>query len=99
MKSLLLPLLLLCSNIFAHGPTYFDADWNETDLENAEYYRHVTPLDTHFLIEDYYMSGQLQAKGVSSTASDPLVYQGEMTWYHGNGNISEQGTFIDGIPS
>jgi antitoxin component YwqK of YwqJK toxin-antitoxin module len=100
MKSLLLPLLLLlCSNIFAQGPIYFDADWNETDLENAEYYRHVTPLDTHFLIEDYYMSGQLQAKGVSSTASDPLVYQGEMTWYHGNGNISEQGTFENGIPN
>ena len=57
----------LTSSVTAQETIWFDANWNITTKDKAEYYR-PTPkkVDKGFLLVDYYMNGKKQMEGFST---------------------------------
>ncbi|MFT3739853.1 MAG: hypothetical protein QM786_13940 [Breznakibacter sp.] len=75
---------------------YYDADWIPTSQQNAVYYR-PAPItkDSGFVVEDYYMSGQLQMKALS-LSKDSDTFHGSVVWYHPNGQQSQTAWYDQG---
>lgn len=100
MKNVIVFLLLascFCAN--AQEKTYFDKDWKETSETNAAFYRTSKKEGTLYSISDYYIKGQLQFTGTSSTPKEPLVLEGVAAWYYANGNKEREGTFKANMPN
>ncbi|MEQ3664114.1 hypothetical protein [Olleya sp.] len=86
-------LLIISTNIYSQQTIYFDKDWKETDKMNALYYRQIHPSNNKFIVKDYLMDDKLQFDGVSSTAKEPLILEGEAIWYNENGIVTQKGNF------
>lgn len=74
---------------------YLDENWNETEEENAEYYRNITKdSDKMYQVEDYYISGQLQMSG--HYFDKKLDYSsGEFNYYDTLGNLKSTEFYVD----
>jgi len=75
---------------------YFDEDWNRCKAKDAAYYRIVTyeaPHKPKGAVRDYYITGELQAEltAVYLDYDDEgrNFYEGEATWYHKSGSVSQ----------
>jgi antitoxin component YwqK of YwqJK toxin-antitoxin module len=101
MKQIMLAIILLIGigqTINAQSPTkYFDSEWQPTTSDKATYYRpEPTPKDSGFIIEDYYMSGQLQMRAYSLSNTEDL-FHGDVTWYNANGTLSQTASYKQGV--
>jgi antitoxin component YwqK of YwqJK toxin-antitoxin module len=94
MKNSILLIAILFSGFFnlliAQNDTiWYDANWNEVDKKIAEFYRAETILKGGLYLQiDYYLSGMKQMEAYSKDEKEP-VYEGKVTWYYENGNISQ----------
>lgn len=98
-KIILLQIGIALSTFFTFAQlniTYFDEYWTKTTPEQAAYYRtKPVPVDSGFVITDYYIGGQLQMRGVSlSDTTDSFV--GNVTWYYPNGKIKQVAEYKNG---
>jgi uncharacterized protein len=93
-------LFFLLLTIVANGQNpmqYFDENWQPSTPENAAYYRTLpSKSDNGFVIEDYYMSGQLQMRAISVSA-DSDIFHGNVIWYNPNGTIKQSAHYNNGI--
>lgn len=92
MKKITIILFILVSfySCAQNGITYYDKEWKITTKDQAAYYR-LAPkkVGNLWYIEDHYSTGEVQFKGYS-TAKDKELWDGDITWYLKNGNISEK---------
>ena len=98
-KKLLLKLILsffLVSSMSAQvsDTIFLDKDWEETkDRNEALFFRLIEKIDRkHTLVKDYYISGQLQMKGIY-TKPNMEYRNGSFTFYQENGNIDVEGQY------
>jgi protein TonB len=89
-------LLLLLSISLLHSQnidtTYFNGDWEETDINTAVYYR-IGKRDagkSEGKITDYYLSGGVQMTGNYSNFSKHGVF----VWYYPNGNKKAENIYV-----
>lgn len=72
---------------FAPDTVFYNKNWQQSDHENASYYR-VVSIDTsgkiQYLVRDYYMSGQLQMTGAYKSIS-PDNKTGTFKYWYENG--------------
>ncbi len=82
---------------FSQDKIYFDKDWKETTLQNAEYYR-ITKKDSisnKYYFKDYYITGQIQMEG-QCLSINPEVKDGIFIWYYKNGNKKNESEYKNG---
>ncbi|MBL0342636.1 MAG: rhomboid family intramembrane serine protease [Bacteroidetes bacterium] len=77
------------------GTLWYDSNWKETVKEKASFYRngHYDELgNTHGIVKDYYLSGQLQMKGTYvKNLEDGLFF-----YYNSDGSYSAYGKYVYG---
>ena len=107
-QSLKYAILLLTSIFFfsiklqAQDTTYYYLDtgyqsWITTTKDKAEFYRPL-PLKKEgdfFKVEDYYINGNLQMTGLSSSEERDL-FEGLVTWYYSNGEKQQTTAYKNG---
>lgn len=76
---------------------YFDEKWNRCKQKEAAYYRLITyeaPNKPIGIVKDYYINGQIQSEFYADYLDydddGKTFHEGEATWYHKNGKISEK---------
>ncbi len=75
---------------------YFNQYWKSTVKDSADFYRvPLKKIDDLYEVEDYYMSGQLQMKGRSTSATKE-VWEGIVVWYNKDGSIWQEATYKEG---
>ena len=97
MKHLItITLLLFSFTLFAQNKIYLDENWKETTQDKAHFYRILEKKsDSLYNVEDYYISGKMQMKGHFSDL-EKETFEGEMSWYDKNGNITVKKNYIHG---
>jgi uncharacterized protein len=90
-------LLIFCQQIFGQEKIYFDKDWKQTSKENAAYFRKINKLGELYTIRDYFISGEKQFEGKSSTPSEPLSFDSTAIWYNKNGKILQKRDFKNNV--
>ncbi len=74
---------------FLNDTVYFNSSWDQSDEENAEYYR-VISNDTsgklQFHVKDYYKTGQIQMTG-NYKSINPDYKLGKFYYYYKNGQL------------
>lgn len=100
-KILLLTFFILLNQSFYSQKTlYFDKEWKETSKENAEFYRKIKKKKNNiYLVEDFFITGEKQFVGKSSTLSEPLTLEGTAVWYNKEGKITQKGNFKNNLPN
>ena len=75
---------------------YYNSDWEQTDIASAEYYR-IISNDTsgkfQFIVNDYYLSGQVQMAG-SYRSINPDYKLGRFRYYYNNGQLQTECNYI-----
>lgn len=72
---------------------YYNDLWQETTKDSASFYRLPAKKEGDlYRFKDYYISGQLQMSGLSSSSKNPR-WQGKVTWYDKDGKISQQSNY------
>lgn len=86
-------LFVSCNNI----ENYYDKDWKITNKENASFFR-VKPIKTGkgWLIKDYYITGELQYKGVCLDTINE-TWDGDLVWYYKTGRVISKKRFKNGV--
>ncbi len=79
---------------------YFDQNWEQSVVENANYYR-IVYTDTssesfRFFVEDYYLSGQVQMTGTYKSIR-PDNKDGHFIYYFENGHKSRDCFYRDNV--
>lgn len=74
---------------------YYDANWEETVKDSAEYYRISEKKERLYHVRDYYLSGALQMEG-NYTSFDPDIREGYFKWYYESGQKFAEGNFVHG---
>lgn len=68
---------------------YFDENWDTVPKEKAAFYRVPVKFNgTNYTIKDYYITGELQFVGASSSETEELL-DGFCTWYYKNGKVEQ----------
>lgn len=95
---LLMLITFLSVSATAQETIWFDANWQETSKDNAEYYRPAPQKKGNgYLIVDYFKNGQIQMKGFSTTAEPHKEeFQGLVVYYHQNGKPYHEANYKDG---
>jgi TonB family protein len=78
---------------------YFDRDWNRIALkDSASFFRPPIKIldESHYLIEDYYVSGVRQMTEVCADTNADMP-DGQSLRYHENGKKEGEMYFVDGI--
>jgi len=100
-KFLIFLLFFGALSLFAQdqGKTYFDKNWNKTSTKSeVVYYRKWKKLGVEkYIINDYYLSGQLQMKALAKNSEDPVTKYGTVTRYYENGQIESVGKYEDDL--
>ncbi len=74
---------------------WYNAKWKITTKEEAAFFRPpVKQKGEFYLVKDYYISGTLQMEAISKY-SDKDFWHGKVTWYTKEGNVYQQGNYID----
>ena len=95
MKFILLFILsAIGSTCVAQNDTiFYNKDWKIDVKENASFYRPpVKKQGEFFVITDYYINGQIQSQGYSSSSTED-IYEGEVRYYNEDGSIQAVGNF------
>ena len=89
---------LLATPIVALDTVWFDANWQETTKDKAEYYRPAPKkIKDGFWIVDYFENGQVQMEGFSAVNTPgEEKFDGLVVYYHQNGKPSHKATYKDG---
>ncbi len=75
---------------------YFNEYWQTTVKDNADFYRiPLKKIGNLYEFQDYYMSGQLQMKGLSKSATKE-VWEGVVVWYDEDGGVRQKGMYKGG---
>jgi protein TonB len=78
---------------------YFNRTWEQTEKENARYYR-VIKMDTSgqfiFYVTDYFLSGQEQMTGTYRTIR-PDFREGTFTWFYEDGSKQQSCEYKDNL--
>ncbi len=74
---------------------YFDRFWEETDKQQAVYYRKTTWNEGAWQVRDYYKNGTLQMKGKYSDYTH-TEQQDTFEYYYPNGALKRKGKFVNG---
>ena len=78
---------------------YFNRTWEQTEKENARYYR-VIKMDTNgqflFYVTDYFLSGQEQMTGTYRTIR-PDFREGTFTWFYEDGSKQQSCEYKDNL--
>ncbi|WP_299321158.1 hypothetical protein [uncultured Maribacter sp.] len=84
------------SSIQAQNDTvFFDAKWKITSREEASFFRpKIEKMGNLYKVEDYYISGKLQMRGMSSSKEKDIWF-GLVTWYKENGKAYRQSTYAN----
>ncbi len=97
-NTFLILLLSIASNLMAQKDTlYFNAVWNKTTKQNAEFYRPMPlkKVGDMYQIKDYYINGNLQMEGLITHPAKE-IYHGKAIWYYKNGNKEQEFTYKNG---
>jgi antitoxin component YwqK of YwqJK toxin-antitoxin module len=98
MKTLLLSAFALSCLVCVSQPQeqLYDHNWKPTnDVQKARFYSMTEHKDSLWVTYDYYIfEKKLQMKG-SYKDSAKKIRHGEFTWYHANGYLERQGTYIN----
>jgi TonB family protein len=85
---------------FAPDTIFYNKNWQQSDPENASYYR-VVSIDTsgeiQYLVRDYYVSGQLQMTGAYKSIS-PDKKTGPFKYWYENGQCQLVCSYMDNKP-
>ena len=74
---------------------FYDDTWKKTVKDSAIYFRPPVKLeDGLFRIKDYYITGELQMSGLSSSQLRD-DWEGLVTWYNLDGSIFQQGRYVN----
>ncbi|WP_350287128.1 hypothetical protein [uncultured Croceitalea sp.] len=92
--TLIIAVFFSFSNVHAQKDTiYYDAKWKPAQKDSASFFRPpVKKSGELYVVEDYYISGQLQMKATSKSA-DRDIWHGTVAWYTEDGNIYQQGSY------
>lgn len=98
-KHLLLLSVFLISNLhlaYSQNDTiFFNAKWKVVPKEDASFFRpKVKKVGALYKIEDYYINGNVQMRGMSSSAEKD-IWEGEVIWYNEDGTPYRQGTYVN----
>ena len=97
---LIASLLLVNSEITAQAEKdtiWYDANWNVASKNVASYYRpSPSPKDNGFWLIDYHISGKKQMEAWSN-APDTEFFNGTVTWYYENGNVTQTVNYKNNI--
>lgn len=86
------------TTIIAQDTSYFNQKWKVCEKEEASYYRITQKAsDNLYQINDYYLNGQIQYQGNSSTESEPFQLEGKVTYYFENGVISQEANYQNNL--
>ncbi len=75
--------------------TWLDASFNEISKDRAGYFRKGWEADGKWMVEDYFITGQLQMSG-SFVSADSQNKHGHFVFYGENGNKITEGNFENG---
>jgi len=94
---LIIALLAYNFNIYAQNKNiYYTKDWKVTTKDNAKFYRpSPKKMDNLWLVNDYYINGALQFKGLTKNVEKEL-WEGDVTWYLPNGKIETKARYKNG---
>ena len=74
---------------------FFDKNWKETQVENANFYRIDLEKNGGWQRTDYFMdNNSVQMTGFYSSLN-PENRQGQFKWFHANGNLKSYGDYLD----
>lgn len=92
-------LFVFCQQINAQKRIFFDKDWKITNEDNAKYYREINQNKDLYFITDFFITGEKQFEGKSTTKSEPLSLEGTAIWYNKNGTITQKASYVNNIPN
>lgn len=98
-NTLIIILIVFSQQLFGQETIYFDEDWKETNKKNAKYFRKIDQSQDLYKITDFFITGEKQFEGKSSSKSEPLSLEGVAIWYNKDGKISQKGNFKNNIPN
>jgi TonB family protein len=76
---------------------YFDKDWAELpDKNGAAFYRTILETDETILVNDYFISGELQMEAMCSSIKPIMMREGVTIFYYKNGKMKEHSNYADG---
>ncbi len=88
--------ILLLAHHAVSQDVYYDSIWNVTSRENAFYYRIIDTIPGNFfMVNDYYLDGTLQMKGVYSSLKKETK-NGLFSWYSPEGVKTEESYYENG---
>ncbi|MBK7214823.1 MAG: TonB family protein [Bacteroidales bacterium] len=93
-KAILILSFLLTSTIYslAQDTIFINNRGWKTTRENAEYLRLYTPEADMFMVQDFYLSGEINMHG-HSQYGDTLIRMGPFKYYSKEGKITNEGSF------
>jgi TonB family protein len=104
MKTILFFVSLLITSSYCVGQAemgkkYFDAFWRPVkNQKEAAYYRIAKKVDGNYLVQNYYMSGQLQMEALCSSIDPKITTIGKTKLYYESGATKQEGAFVDDQP-
>lgn len=95
--SLILSSYLLFVSLSASAQDiYYDSNWKKTNKSNAQYYRIIDTISAkNFLVEDYYIHGQIQMNGYYSSI-DKEIKHGKFSYYSSKGIKTKDCSYSNG---
>ena len=88
-------ILLLANSVFGQDTTYFDSNWKESNIDEAQYYRTEKKIGDKFERMDFFkFNNQIQMIGNFSSLN-PDIKEGKFKWYHSNGKIKHEGEYFE----
>ncbi len=83
-------IFIFSTTLFAQNDTiWYDANWNIAEKNQASYFRpQPDKKNNGYWWVDYYLSGAKQMEALSLN-KDQEQFEGQVTWYHENGNIMQ----------
>ena len=92
-------ILFIFSTYYANGQdtiiTFFDKKWEKCQENNAAYYQRAYKNEHKlWIVNDYYISGQLQMSEVYKKKKSKIKH-GHFIYYHENGIKKSEGDYID----
>jgi periplasmic protein TonB len=76
---------------------FYDQNWKETDNSNYLYYRIIEKDGKLFSVRDYWLTGDIQMRGVYKSLKREIRH-GDFIWYYRNGKPKKKSTFCKNKP-
>ena len=95
--SLFILFLSIYSSYAQNDTIYYSENWKVVQQkDSASFYRlPVTKKGDLYLIQDFFISGKKQMKGLSQSPTKE-VWQGKVVWFNEDGSIKQEGNYANG---